>query len=126
MAPIQPGSRLGGTVERMGRRVMEVDITLRDPLPDDGVPSYGHRVYTYRHLPSPTPSIPDSRQLLALDLDAAVTINCWRGDGDVRLFDVPNEDLEGLRPVEIVDSFAFQRGWTTNATAQLLRDDTAG
>jgi len=126
MAPIQPGSRLGGTVERMGRRVMEVDITLREPLPDDGVPSYGHRVYTYRHLPSPTPSIPDSRQLLALDLDAAVTINCWRGDGDVRLFDVPNEDLEGLRPVEIVDSFAFQRGWTTNATAQLLRDDTAG
>jgi len=65
-----------------------------------------------------------SRQLLALDLEDATTINCWRGVGDVQMFDVPNEDLAGLRPVEIVDAFAFQRGWTTKAGAKLLRDDS--
>jgi len=124
MAPIGIGTRLGGTVERFGRRILEVSIELRERLPDDGVPSYGHRVYTYRHLPSPSPDIPTSRQLLALDLEDARTIDCWRGVGDVQMFDVPNEDLDGLRPVEIVDAFAFQRGWTTKAGARLLRDDS--
>ena len=125
MSAIGPGTRIGGTVERQGRRVMEMSVRLKEQLPDDGVPSYGHRVYTYRHLPSPSPDVLSSRQLLALDLESATTINCWRADdARVELFDVPNEELAGLRPVEIVDAFAFQRGWTTTAGARLLRDDS--
>jgi hypothetical protein len=125
MAPVAAGTRIGGTVERQGRRVMEMSVRLAEQLPDDSVPSYGHRVYTYRHLPSPSPEVPSSRQLLALDLESATTINCWRADDPkLELFDVPNEELAGLRPVEFVDAFAFQRGWTTSAGAKLLRDDS--
>lgn len=124
MGPVGVGTKLGGTVDRFGRRVFDLSIELTEQLPDDGVPSYGHRVYTYRHLPSPSPEIADSRQLLALDLESATTINCWRGKGAVNLHDAPNEELGAFEPLEIVDAFAFQRGWTTKAGAKLLRDDS--
>lgn len=124
LGPVGPGTRLRGTVDRLGRRIMNVDVELTERLPDDGVPAYGHRVYTYRHIPSPSPSVPDIRQLFALDLEKATTINAWRGKGSVEIFpDAINEDLAGLQPLEIVDAFAFQRGWITKTGAKLLRED---
>ena len=122
MGEVGVGTRLGGTVDRLGRRIFEMQVELTQALPDDGIPSYGHRVYTYRNLPSPSPEVPDSKHLLALDLENATTINCWRGTGSVRFFDAPNEELAAFEPVEIVDAFAYQRGWTTKAGATLVRD----
>jgi acetoacetate decarboxylase len=122
--PIGPGTRLRGTADRVGRRIMNVDIELTEKIADDAVPAYGHRVYTYRHIPSPSPEVKDQRQLFALDLERATTINAWRGTGNVEIFhDAFNEDLEGFAPLEIVDAFTFQRGWTTTAGAKLLRED---
>lgn len=120
MGPIDVGTELRGTVDRMGSRIIDVGIELTERLPDDGIPSYGHRVYTYRHLPSPSPDVPPSRELLALDLAGARTINCWRGSGSVRLSDGVNDKLGELAPLEIVDAFAFQRGWTTKQQAELI------
>lgn len=126
MPPVGIGTKLGGTVDRLNRRVLEVGIELTEKLPDDGIPSYGHRVYTYRGLPSPSPDVPSSSHLLALDLEGATTINCWRGIGSVNFFeDAPNEELGGLAPLEIVDAYAFQRGWTTKAGASMLIDYNA-
>lgn len=121
--PVGEGTRLRGTVDRLGSRIMNVDVRLTEKIPDDGVPSYGHRVYTYRHIPSPSPDVPDLRHLFAIDLDGAVTLDAWRGEGAVELFtDALNEDLDGLQPVEIVDAFAFQRGWTTKTAANLIEE----
>ncbi len=124
LGPIGPGTRLRGTTDRLGRRIMNVDVELTERIADDAVPAYGHRVYTYRHIPSPSPKVPDMRQLFALDLDRATTIDAWRGTGNVELFpEALNEELEGLEPLEIVDAFTFQRGWTTTTGAKLLRED---
>lgn len=120
MGPAGPGTILRGTVDRGGYRLLDMSVELTERLPDDGIPSYGHRVYLYRHLPSPSPDLPESRNLLALDLAGATTINCWRGRGAVNLGTSPTEELDGLQPVEIVDAFAYERGWTTDATARLL------
>lgn len=122
MAPIGEGSQLRGVVDRLGSRVMTVDIRLEERLADDGIPSYGHRVYTVRDLPSPVPDIPSTRQLLAHDLASAHTVDIWRGSGTVAFRDGPNEDLGGLQPVEIVDAYYFKRGWTTTGSASLLID----
>ena len=124
--PIGPGTKLRGTTDRLGRRIMNVDVELTEKIGDDEVPAYGHRVYTYRHIPSPSAELPDQRHLFALDLDRATTIDAWRGTGNVELFpDALNEELDGLQPLEIVDAFTFQRGWTTKTGAKLLREDKA-
>lgn len=122
MGPVESGARLRGVVNRLGQRVMTVDITLEESLPDDGIASHGSRVYTYRHIPSPSPDAPPIRQLLAHELDATRTTDIWRGTGAVELFDGPNEDLRGLTPLEIVDAHYFKRGWTISQRARLLVD----
>ncbi|GGM08370.1 MULTISPECIES: acetoacetate decarboxylase family protein [Micromonospora] len=126
LGPVGPGTRLRGTVDRFSHRIFNVDIQLTEKIDDDAIPSHGHRVYTYRHIPSPSPDVADQRQLFALDLDRATTIDAWRGTGGVEIkTDAFNEDLDGFQPLEIVDAFTFQRGWTTKAGATLLREDHA-
>ena len=125
MGPVGPGTKLRGTVDRLGSRVMNVGVELTERIADDAVPSYGHRVYTYRHIPSPSADVGDIRQLFALDLQGATTINAWKATGEVELnVNAINEDLGGLQPIEVVDAFAFQRGWTTTTGATLLREDS--
>lgn len=125
MGPVGPGTRLAGTVDRMGARVLSAGVELTERLADDGVPSYGHRVYTYRHIPSPSPDVADVRQLFAVELDGARTLDAWRGTGSVVLNDVAGEDLGGLQPLEVVDAFSYQRGWTTKTGARLLAQHDA-
>ena len=122
MSSIGVGSRLRGVVDRLGTRVMTVDIELQDRLSDNEIPSYGHRVYTVRDLPSPVKEVPSTRQLIAHDLASAQTIDIWRGRGNVVFQDGSNEDLGGLEPIEIVDAYHFKRGWTTTGVATLLID----
>jgi acetoacetate decarboxylase len=125
MGPIDAGTKLRGVVHRHGTRPMTVDVELRERVEDNGIPSYGHRVYTVRSFPSPGPGIPAVEQLLAHDLASATTQNIWRADGAVELASVQNEDLAGLRPIEIVDAYYFERGWTTVGDAKLVRDYVA-
>jgi hypothetical protein len=101
---------------------MDMGITLTEKLADDGIPSYGHRIYTYRYLPSPSPDVPDSKHLFGLNLGNATTINAWKGEGFVNFQDGTNEELEAFQPTEIVSSYYFQRGWTTDIKAELIRD----
>jgi len=122
MGPIGPGTRLRGVVNRLGHRVMTVDVELQEQVPDNGIPSYGHRVYSYRYIPSPCPDIAPSRHLIAHDLATANTVGIWRGAGAVSLYDGGNEDLEGLAPLEVIDAYYFRRGWTTTGRAKLLID----
>jgi hypothetical protein len=44
----------------------------------------------------------------------------------VEFASVQNEDLDGLRPVEIVDAYYFERGWTTVGDAKLVKDYVTG
>lgn len=125
MGPIGVGTRLRGQVDRLGTRILDVGIDITEKIADDAVPSYGHRVYAYRDLPSPSPDVPSTRQLFGMDLAGATTVNAWKGTGTVRFQDGTNEELEALSPVEIVGAYHFQRGWTTKMTSRLLRDDSA-
>lgn len=124
MESVGEGTTLRGQVDRLGTRVLDVAVTLTERLPDDGIPAYGHRVFMHRVLPSPSPDVPTTRQLFTLKLGGAKTVDCWRGTGEVRLADGSNEELEALAPLEIVDAFAFRRGWTTDARAELIRNDS--
>ncbi len=123
MSPIGVGSRLRGVVDRLGSRVMTVDIDLQERLADNEIPSYGHRVYTVRDLPSPVQEVPATRQLIAHDLASAQTVDIWRGRGNVVFQDGSNEDLGGLEPIEIVDVVLLQTGldddWGCNAPHRL-------
>lgn len=122
MAPMGAGTRLRGVVDRLGTRVLDLSVTLEEPLADDGIPSYGHRVFLHRVLPSPSPDVPTTRQLYSMQLSNATTVDCWRGTGRVQLRDGGNEELAALQPDQVVDAHFFRRGWTIDARAQLVWD----
>jgi hypothetical protein len=46
----------------------------------------------------------------------------WKGEGFVKFQDGSNEELEAFQPTEIVSAYYFQRGWTTDTTAELVKD----
>lgn len=125
MGETDQGTKLRGVVHRHGTRPMTVDVELQRRVPDDGIPSYGHRVYTVRNFPSPGPGIPATDQLLAHDLASATTRNIWEATGSVNLESVQNEDLAGIQPLEIVGAYYFERGWTTKGDAKLVIDYSA-
>lgn len=120
--PFGPGTKLRGTVDRHGRRLLDIGIELEEQLPDEGIPAYGHRTFLYRYFPGTGPDAKEVRQLLTLPLENARTIDCWRGKGFVNLGDSDNEELLPLKPLEIVDAYYFKRGWTTAAKTELLID----
>lgn len=122
MERIGAGSRLRGVVDRLGTRLLDMSVQLEEPLPDDGVPSYGHRVFLHRVLPSPSPDVPSTRQLFSLQLSGARTVDCWKGTGELTLQDGSNEELEALNPGPVVGAYFFRRGWTTAPRAELLWD----
>lgn len=122
MKPVGKGTTFRGVVDRLGTRLLDMSVTLGEPLPDNGIPSYGHRVFLHRVIPSPGPSIPTIDQLLSLQLGGAQTIDCWRGTGTLAFADGCNEELEGLRPGPIVGAYFFKRGWTTDSRAELVWD----
>lgn len=124
VGPVRPGTKLRGTVDRYGSRILDIGIELEEKLPDDGIPSYGHRGFLYRYFPSTGPEVPEVRQLLVLQLENASTVDCWRGKGFVNLGDNDNEELLPLKPRKIVDAYYFKRSWTTDGRADLLIDYT--
>jgi hypothetical protein len=122
MRPVGPGTTYRGVVDRLGTRVLDLSVTLDERLPDDGIPSYGHRVFLHRIIPSPGPEIPVVKQLLSLQLGSARTVDCWSGAGTLEFSDGSNEEVEGLRPGRIVGAYFFRRGWTTDSRAELVWD----
>ena len=121
-----PGTRLRGIVSRHRQRILDVGISFERTASADAVPNYGDTIFLVRYLPSVGPEIPVVHQLGALKLKGSRTVDVWSGTGHVTFGASDNEELAELGRVEVVGAYAFNRGWTTDAVVEVLRDYTQG
>ena len=118
-----PGCRLGGTVQRQGRTVLQVQVALADDARTvAALPGHAAGTFLYRYIPSPSPDVPDVEQLFDLPFSNVSMSPVWVGSGRVEFGAAPDEELAALGPVEATGGYAYQRGWTTDRVARLLHD----
>lgn len=114
---------LGGTVGRYGRTVMHLSVTLDPDGPQlQALPGHGGSTFLYRYIPSPGPDTRDVEQLFELPLANVVTRDIRQGEGSLEFGSASDEELDALGRIEVTGGFAYERGWTTAATARLLHD----
>ncbi|MEO3388629.1 acetoacetate decarboxylase family protein [Mesorhizobium sp. CAU 1741] len=118
---------LGGTVSRYGRRVLDIAVTFEDGGDAiDALPGHAASTFLYRYIASPAPDVPDIEQLFELGFSNVSMSGIKQGAGMLSFGDAEDEDLDLLGKVEITGGYAYQRGWTTDRQARLLKDYTAG
>ncbi|WP_328853317.1 acetoacetate decarboxylase family protein [Micromonospora globbae] len=124
MGPIGPGTKLSGSVTRLGEPVLDLGIEITEAIEASAMPAYGNRGFLLSHQPSPSPTIPTRTRLLGLQLANVRTGEVFRGNPHLKIHDAVNEDLAPLRDVEPFAAYAFKQGWTTDTTAEVLHDYT--
>lgn len=118
---------LGGVVSRYGRRVLDISVRFDnggEPL--TSLPGHAASTFLYRYIASPGPDTPDIEQLFELGFSNLSMSGIKAGAGRLSFGDAEDEDLDLLGVVEITGGYAYQRGWTTDRTARLLKDFAAG
>ncbi|NBY06507.1 MAG: hypothetical protein EBQ84_00895 [Betaproteobacteria bacterium] len=120
------GLKLAGTVERHGRLVMRVDLSIdKDSVQLERLPDFEATTLLYRYIASPGPKIAEVEQLLELGFTNVNTTNIWSGQGQVHFGESENEELSQLGAVKVIEAYTYKRGWTTDTQAVLLKDYTA-
>lgn len=118
---------LGGTVSRYGRRVLDLAVSFEGGgTPLDALPGHAASTFLYRYIASPGPDVPDIEQLFELGFSNVSMSGIRAGTGLLSFGDAEDEDLDLLGTVEVTGGYAYQRGWTTERKARLLKDYAAG
>lgn len=116
-------THLGGVVSRYGNMVMRLSVTFDENSRTlEALPGHAGTTFLYRYIPSPAPDIADLEQLFELPLSNIVTSNIKSGAGELAFGDAPDEELKDLGPIEITGGYSYERGWTTEKKAMLLKD----
>jgi len=118
---------LGGTVSRYGRQALSLAVEFENGGEElESLPGYAASTFLYRYIASPSPDVPDIEQLFELGFSNVSMRDVRRGTGQLKFGNAENEDLDLLGEVEVTGGYAYQRGWTTERKARLLRDFTLG
>lgn len=118
---------LGGVVSRYGRRVLDIAVTFEGGgKPLDALPGHAASTFLYRYIASPGPDVADIEQLFELGFTNVSMSGIRAGKGRLSFGDAEDEDLDLLGTVEVTGGYAYQRGWTTDRSARLLKDYAAG
>lgn len=115
--------RLGGTVSRNGHHVLSLDVEFAgggEPL--EALPGLAAGSFLYRYIASPSPDVPEVEQLFELPFSNVSMSGIRAGTGHLRFGNAPNEELDMLGEVEVTGGYAYERGWTTDRVARLLKD----
>jgi hypothetical protein len=118
-----PGGKFGATLSARERRLIEAQVTLRQP--GDGLPSpgFGAAVNT-RYLPELTqgkhdrPAVHELVQLKSRDIQVSPI---WKGDATMQFYDHPYLELRNLRPKSVLAGYRFTFAFTVDDLV-LLRD----
>ncbi|MBI3949854.1 MAG: acetoacetate decarboxylase family protein [Acidobacteria bacterium] len=122
LGPMREGVRLSGLVSRHGLPVLRAAIHVQRRGQGKDVPRFGH-LFCLRHVPNVQfGQSPDLQQLLRMEITNYQVGDVWTGDGELEFFPHENEELEPLRPRQILGAVWAQVGWT-NPGAEVLSSE---
>lgn len=101
-----PGERLHGSLSVSGRRVAEASVELTGLADEPPVLHTVPLVHT-RYFPAWTPDDQPVSDLVTSEVTGVEFTPVWRGEADLRLFDVLDGDFAALKPVEIGSGYVF-------------------
>jgi acetoacetate decarboxylase len=100
--PLEQGSTITATLERHGRRLITVRLTLTEPLPRDQYPARPMPTYTIKVIPGAGHGAPALRQLVEVRPNLPSMSDIWRAEATLELGAGPSDELHFFAPFEVV------------------------
>jgi Acetoacetate decarboxylase (ADC) len=125
-APVAAGSRFGASVSAHGERLVDARVTLREPVTDVASVIKGPvamRRY-FSRLTAGDHERPAVNELTLSISDAMRMADVWQGEAELRIPEVPGEDMHALAPSRVGRGFRFGMSYTVT-DLRILRDYTA-
>ncbi len=118
--------KLGGTVDRGGVRLISAAVDFgAEPKVIDKLPDYGSTTFLHRYIASAGPGIPSQNMLMELKLSDIAMSKVMVGKAELNFQGSEDEELDLFNGAEILEGYAYQRSWTTDAVASLVHDYNA-
>ena len=127
---VGPGGRFGATLSVKDRRMIEAQVTLREPTETLPSPGFAKAVNT-RYFPElvaekhDSPAVHELVQLKSRDVQVSPI---WRGEATMQIFDHPYLELPDLKPTAVLAGYRFSFALTVDDLIPLrdLRSSKGG
>ncbi|MFI5421631.1 MAG: acetoacetate decarboxylase family protein [Nitrososphaerales archaeon] len=115
-----PGVKLSGYCTRHGDRLLSISMEIKRKASSKDLISSPH-VYAFRHFPVNTEGQTEVRELVEVEKENTRIGDeeMWYGEGELRLGNSPNEELEEIDPILPLYAVYYQIGFT-NTGAKVL------
>jgi len=100
--PLEAGTTVQAILERHGRRLITVTLTLTEPLPQELYPTKPGPTYTVKVIPSAEEGKFALRQLVVVRPQLPKMAHIWRAEATLSLGEGPADELHHFRSAEIV------------------------
>jgi len=104
------GNELFGSLHRQGTLILELSMVI-DRAGEPATLPFGSEFSFVRHLPSPDPDWPDTKQLLWISLQDFQIQSCWQGRGHIQLHHPLSSGLDALRPGAVTGAWYGTFSW---------------
>lgn len=105
------GARMKAILEAHGERIAEGSMVFARKATAEELPSV--KFYLMRHLPRiDDPARPAVHEITAGTVANAKIGDVWAGEGELKFFDSPFEEVADLGPVTVTGAFSFSMGMT--------------
>jgi len=107
----QVGAKMKGILEAHGERIVEGSMVFTRKAKAEDLPPV--KFYLMRHLPRiDDPTKPAVHEITAGKVAHAKIGDVWAGDGNLKFFDSPFEEVADLGPIKVTGAFYFSMGMT--------------
>lgn len=118
---LEAGGRFGATLTASGRRLAEARFTLVEPAEHPGFVN-GHPMLHNRWFPAIESDGSDSMaELVTMSGYDGAVADIWRADAEVDLWDSPTDELDLLRPTEVIGGYYHRVATSWRAGTTLAR-----
>jgi acetoacetate decarboxylase len=111
-----PGGRFGATLSVKDRRLIEAQVTLREPAGALPSPGFAKAVNTryFPELAAGKHDLPAVHELVQLKSRGIQLSPIWKGEATMRVFDHPYLELPDLRPNSVIAGYRFSFALTVD------------
>jgi acetoacetate decarboxylase len=113
---VEPGARFGATCAANDRQICRAVVTLRQ-VSATGSKVTSPPMYNTRHFPAYDGVLPDVFELVRSGGFDREATEIWEGDAELKIYDDTLEDLQAIKPVEVLKGYRFSFGYTVQGGA---------